>query len=94
MLCICQVFGSSGVNPDRYDSSLVREIDLKQLRMTNGVKAIPQEHLIDLMKHECLFRTYSTLKNTLPRLPPPTPTPPLSLCLYYWQYILTSQNLI
>ena len=49
------------MNPDRYDSSLVGEIDLKQLRMTNAVKVIPQEHLI--MKHEYLFRTYSTLKN-------------------------------
>lgn len=90
MLCICQVFGSSGVNPDRYDSSLVGEIDLKQLRMINGVKAIPQEHLIDLMKHECLFRTYSTFKNTLPRLPPPHPhstTVSLSLLLAVYSNI-------
>ena len=70
------------MNPDRFNSSLVVEIDLKQLRMTNGVKVIPQEHVIDLLKHDCLFRTYSTFKNTLPRSPPPTPTPPLSLSLF------------
>ena len=30
--------GYNGVNPDRHDSSLVGETDLKQLRMTNAVK--------------------------------------------------------